>query len=96
VTAQKKAMTAKKTKKQTRIPAWTALHFSLANPEGRGQGRLPRLLNRLADEIRSLGDVEVMDITFHTEVTDDAIDRTSPCTTTAPGRRPANGCGNGG
>jgi hypothetical protein len=71
VTAQKKAMTAKKTKKQTRIPAWTALHFSLANPEGRGQGRLPRLLNRLADEIRSLGDVEVMDITFHTEVTDD-------------------------
>jgi hypothetical protein len=71
VTAQKKAMTAKKTKKQTRIPAWTALHFSLANPEGRGQGRRPRLLNRLADEIRSLGDVEVMDITFHTEVTDD-------------------------
>jgi hypothetical protein len=71
VTAQKKAMTAKKTKKQKRIPEWTALHFSLANPEGRGQGRLPRLLNRLADEIRSLGEVEVMDITFHTEVTDD-------------------------
>jgi hypothetical protein len=71
VTAKKKAMTAKTVKKQERIADWTALHFSLANPEGRGQGRLPRLLNRLADEIRSLGDVEVLDITFHTEVTDD-------------------------
>lgn len=71
MTAQKKAVTAKKPKKQKRIPEWTALHFSLANPEGRGQARLPRLLNRLADEIRSLGEVEVMDITFHTEVTDD-------------------------
>jgi len=70
VTAKEKARTAKKTKKQKRIPAWTALHFSLANPEGRGQGRVPRLLNRLAGEIRSLGAVEVMDITFHTEVTD--------------------------
>ena len=48
-----------------------SLHFSLANREGRGQERIPRLLNRLADEIRSLGDVEVMDITFQTEVTED-------------------------
>jgi hypothetical protein len=71
VTARKKAITAKKTKKPKRIAEWTAFHFSLANREGRGQERIPRLLNRLADEIRSLGDVEVMDITFHTEVTDD-------------------------
>jgi len=71
VTEKKKAITAKQVKKQKRIPEWTALHFSLANPKGRGQGRVPRLLNRLADEIRSLGEVEVMDITFHTEVTDD-------------------------
>jgi len=67
-------VTARKLKRQRRIGEWTALHFSLANPEGRGQGRLPRLLNRLADEIRSLGDVEVMDITFHIEVTDDGND----------------------
>ena len=71
MTAKEKDRTAKKTKKQKRIPAWTALHFSLANPEGRGQGGVPRLLNRLADEIRSLGEVEVMDITFHMEVADD-------------------------
>jgi len=71
VTARKKALTAKTTKQQERIDLWTALHFSLANPEGRGQGRLPRLLNRLAAEIRSLGEVDVLDITFHTEVTDD-------------------------
>lgn len=71
MTARKKALTAKTTKKQERIDRWTASHFSLANPEGRGQGRLPRLLNRLAAEIRSLGEVDVLDITFHTEVTDD-------------------------
>jgi len=29
------------------------------------------LLTRLAAEIRSLGEVDVLDITFHTEVTDD-------------------------
>lgn len=69
MTAKKKALTAKPTKK--RIDDWTALHFSLANPEGRGQGRLPRLLNGLAAEIRSLGEVDVLDITFDTEVTDD-------------------------
>jgi len=62
-------MTAKKTKKEKRIPAWTALHFSLANAEGRGQGNVPHLLNRLAAEIRSLGELEVLDITFQTEIT---------------------------
>jgi hypothetical protein len=70
VTPRKKALTAKTTKQQERIDRWTALHFSLANPEGSGQRRLPRLLNRLAAEIRSLGEVDVLDITFHTEVTD--------------------------
>jgi hypothetical protein len=43
----------------------------LANPEGRGQWQLPRLLNRLGDEIRLIGEVEVLDITFHAEVTND-------------------------
>jgi len=71
VTARKKAMAAKNTKKQRRIDDWTALHSSLANPEGRGQARLPRLPIRLASAIRSPGDVDVLDITFHTEVTDD-------------------------
>ncbi len=63
-------MAAKNTKTRKRIDDWTAVRFSLANPEGRGQGRLPRLLSRLASAIRSLGEVEVLDITFHTEVTD--------------------------
>jgi hypothetical protein len=71
MTARKKAMTAKKISKQERIDAWTALHFSLANAEGPGQGNVPQLLNRLAAEIRSLGEVEVLDITFQTEITAD-------------------------
>jgi hypothetical protein len=64
VTARKNA-SAKRTRGQKRIGEWTATQFSLANPEGRGQGRLPRLLNRLADE------TEILDITFHAEVTDE-------------------------
>jgi hypothetical protein len=32
---------------------------------------VPHLLNRLATEIRSLGEVEVLDITFQTESTAD-------------------------
>jgi hypothetical protein len=35
---------------------------------------VPRLLNRLAVELRALGEVEIQDITFHTEITGDAFD----------------------
>jgi len=68
VTARKKDVTVERAKTKQRIPEWRALHFSLANPEGRGRERVPRLLNRLAAEIRTLGQVEVLDITFHTDV----------------------------
>jgi hypothetical protein len=40
----------------------------LANTKGEDQERVPRLLNRLAAAIRSLGQVEVLDITFHTDI----------------------------
>lgn len=47
----------------------TVRHFSQANPRGHGQDDLPALLRRVADTIESLGDVEVLDVTFHAEVT---------------------------
>jgi hypothetical protein len=50
---------------------WTVRHFSQANPEGPGQGNVPNLLRRVADSIESLGEVEVYDVTFHSEVTGD-------------------------
>jgi hypothetical protein len=46
---------------------WTINHFSLANLEG----SLPTLLRRLAEEVEALGDVDVQDITFGSEVTAD-------------------------
>lgn len=48
---------------------WTALHFSQSNPEGRDQGDVASLLRRVADTIEALGDVQVQDITFSSEVT---------------------------
>jgi hypothetical protein len=49
---------------------WSASHFSLSNPKGRGMDDVPRLLNRLAIQLRSLGHVEIQDITFHSELAD--------------------------
>ena len=49
---------------------WTIFHFSQAHPSGEGQGDVPALLRRVADQIESLGDVQVQDITFTSAPTD--------------------------
>jgi hypothetical protein len=48
---------------------WIAHHFSLANPKGRRQGDLARLLRSVATEVGALGDAEVYDLVLHTETT---------------------------
>ena len=48
---------------------WQAFHFSQANPAGEGQDDLPALLRRVAESVAALGEVRVMDVVFHTEVT---------------------------
>lgn len=55
---------------------WTILHFSQSNPTGAGQGSVPALLRRVADSIDALGDVQVQDITFSSEVTGEEDDLT--------------------
>ena len=50
---------------------WTADHFSQANPKGPGQDDVPNLLRRVADTIEGLGDVEVLDVIMHTQITED-------------------------
>jgi hypothetical protein len=50
-------------------------HFSIALPKGRGQNSIPNLLRHLANALEEEGSIEVMDIVFHNEETDDnAID----------------------
>jgi len=49
---------------------WTARYFSQSNPAGAGQGDVAALLRRVAESIDDLGDVDVQDITFSTEVGD--------------------------
>ncbi|WP_328614693.1 hypothetical protein OHS18_43210 [Amycolatopsis sp. NBC_00355] len=44
-------------------------HFSQSNVAGPGQGDVAALLRRVADSLDELGDVQVQDITFHSEVT---------------------------
>ena len=48
---------------------WTIFHFSQSNPKGLGQGDVAALLRRVAESVDELGDVQVQDVTFHTEVT---------------------------
>lgn len=48
---------------------WTAHHFSQANPAGRGQEDIPALLRRVADTIEGLGEVQIMDLVMHNEIT---------------------------
>jgi hypothetical protein len=48
---------------------WLAAHFSIANPKGRRQGDLPRLLRSVAQEVEALGNVEVFDLVLHSETT---------------------------
>ena len=55
---------------------WSVLHFSQSNPDGPGQGDVPALLRRVAKTIEDLGDVDVQDITFHSEVTAEEDDLT--------------------
>jgi len=52
------------------VDEWSVFHFSQSNPPGEGQGDVAALLRRVADEIDSLGDVQVQDITFSSEPTD--------------------------
>lgn len=59
-------------RRQTRPrTTWTASHFSQANPRGRGQDHVARLLRRVARTIDELGDVRVVDLVMHNEVTED-------------------------
>jgi hypothetical protein len=51
--------------------SWTVRHFSQGNPKGEGQADVPALLRRVASTIESLGAIEVHDITFSTEITED-------------------------
>jgi hypothetical protein len=53
-----------------KIDDYAVLNFSLSNPMGEGQGDVAKLLRSLADSIESLGDVQIQDITFGSEVTD--------------------------
>jgi hypothetical protein len=48
---------------------WTVRHFSLANPKGRRQSDLPRLLRSVADELEAVGNPEVYDLVLHTDTT---------------------------
>lgn len=48
---------------------WTAHHFSQANPAGQGQEDVPALLRRVADTIESLGEIRIMDLVMHNEIT---------------------------
>ena len=48
---------------------WIAHHFSLANPKGRRQGDLPRLLRDVAEEVEALDDAEIYDLVLHTDST---------------------------
>jgi hypothetical protein len=50
---------------------WTANHFSQANPRGRGREDVPALLRRVAETIAGLGDVQILDLVMHSEVTAD-------------------------
>jgi hypothetical protein len=58
------------------VDQWSALHFSQSNPSGPGQGEVAALLRRVADSLDELGDVQVKDITFRSEVTDGEDDLT--------------------
>jgi hypothetical protein len=59
------------TEHPARDPATSTIrHVSQSNPDGDGQGDVAALLRRVAETLDSLGDIQVADITFHSEVTD--------------------------
>jgi hypothetical protein len=49
---------------------WTTHHFSQANPKGSDQANVPALLRRIAESIELLGTIEVHNISFGTEMTE--------------------------
>lgn len=51
--------------------SWSAQHCSQSNPAGPGQNDVPTLLRRVADTIAGLGDVDILDLVMHVEVTED-------------------------
>jgi hypothetical protein len=55
---------------------WTIFNFSQSNPSGEGQGDVAALLRRLADSLDALGDVQVQDVTFSSQVADGEDDLT--------------------
>ena len=55
---------------------WVINHFSRSNPDGAGQGDVAALLRRVAESLDALGDVDVQDVVFHSEVTEGEDDLT--------------------
>jgi hypothetical protein len=55
-------------------------HFSLALPKGRGQESIPNLLRHLANALEAEGNIEVRDIVFHTDETDENGGEWPTCT----------------
>ena len=55
---------------------YTTFHFSQSNPTGAGQGDVAALLRRVATTLDELGDIQVSDITFSSEVTGEEDDLT--------------------
>jgi len=53
---------------------YSVFHFAQANPQGSHKDDVPALLRRVADTIESLGEVRVQDITFHTELDQEAAE----------------------
>ena len=50
---------------------WMANHSSQTNPAGQDQDDVPALLRRVADSIEGLGEVEILDLVVHSEITAD-------------------------
>lgn len=51
--------------------SWAVRHFSQANPAGPDQGDVAALLRRVAESLDGLGDIDVVDLIMHNEVTAD-------------------------
>ena len=52
----------------------TIEHFSQGNPSGPGQSNVPALLRRVAETLQELGAVQVQDVVFHSDVTEEGDD----------------------
>jgi len=51
--------------------SWTVRYFSQSNPEGPDQGDVPALLRLMARSIEEFDGIEVQDLVFETENTED-------------------------